>query len=401
MIDQQRTKILSDIQYALIDKNIVFKKIDYKKIDVHYTGDIDFLADCDDNSSIEKVIIKYCTDNSLSYDCIYHVSTSRLPSRKFIIYDLKSKTLPLQIDINYSFHWLCFDFFDAKKVLSEISGDNKELKDKITNNKNIFYKKEKNFIKGAGKQYYILNARKIILYFMLLKLARKNLIFRFISLFFFIKNVISCGYRNAYNSRMIAFYGADGAGKTTLINAINDNPIINAIYDEVIINHTRPKIIPSISELLRREKASRNVMREHRAYSILKAHIVLCYYFFDYFFYNFYIARYFSRKKRLIIFDRYFHEYSYQPSYKRLNPFLIKVLQNFIPKPNINFYITGDAEVISRRKDEVTAEFVQNQYELYLRNVQTLSKVETFFINTTGFDKQSSSDVLVKKVIEI
>lgn len=401
MIDQQRTKILSDIQYAFIDENIVFKKIDYKKIDVHYTGDIDFLADCNDNSSIENVIIKYCTANSLSYDSIDHVSTSRLPSKKFIIYDLKSKTLPLQIDINYSFHWLCFDFIDPKKILSEISGDNKALKNKITNNKDIFHRNKSKLIKDADTQNNILNVRKIISYFILLKMARKKLIFRFNSLLFLIKNFIFCGIRNANKSKMIAFYGADGAGKTTLINALKDDPIINSIYDEVIINHTRPKIIPSISELLCREKASSNVMREHQPYFFLKAHIVLCYYFFDYFFYNFSIARYFSRKKRLFIFDRYFHEYSYQPSFKRLNPFLIKVLQYFIPKPNITFYITGDAEVISKRKDEVTAEFVQNQYELYLKNVHKISKVETCFINTTNLDIQNSLDVLVKEVIEI
>lgn len=400
MIDQQRTKILNDIQYAFIDKKIVFKKIDYKKIDVQYTGDIDFLADCNDNSSIENVIIKYCTANSLSYDSIDHVSTSRLPSKKFIIYDLKSKTLPLQIDINYSFHWLFFDFIDAKKILSEINGDNKALKNKITNNKDIFYKNKNKLVKDAGKRYNILNMTKIVLYFILLKIARKKLIFRSKSLLFLIKNIISCGIRNAYKSKMIAFYGADGAGKTTLINALKDDPIINAIYDEVIVNHTRPKIIPSISELLRREKASRNVMREDRTYSSLKAHIVLCYYFFDYFFYNFYIARFFSRKKRLFIFDRYFHEYAYQPSFRRLSPFLIKVLQYFIPKPNITFYITGDAEVISKRKGEVSAEFVKSQYELYLKNVHKISNVKTYFIDTTGLDKQSSSDVLVKKVIE-
>jgi len=399
VIDERRMRFLKEIEQEFIERNITFKLIDEKKINADFNGDVDLLADWKHDDIITSTILHYCKREKLQHSVMHHVSLMLVLSKKFIIFDPNSSTLPLQIDTNYSFHWIFFEFFNSSVLLENRSSKNLKIKDTILFYKNIFYRKAKHPAECVEKMNMPFKRSRIIRFLFLIKFASKNLSFQPIFLINFFKNALSQLLINARESRSIAFYGSDGAGKTTIIDAVENNPIINAIFDEVVIRHTRPGILPSISALLKRKKKIPDVKREHRQYSFSKSHLVLLYYFADYFLERLNPLNFLRRKKTLILYDRYFLEYAYQPAFQRISPYLVLILEKIILRPNHNFYLSGDAKIISSRKNEITKHFVNEQYSLYQTYVSSISDVPSTFIDTTKLSKVQSLDRVITKIL--
>lgn len=155
----------------------------------------------------------------------------------------------------------------------------------------------------------------------------------------------------------IAVLGTDGAGKTTLIDAIR-NPLNEAVHDALFYEHMRPNLIPNIAQLLGRKSQEGPVVDPHSAKpsGLLGSLFRLAYYSFDYifgFWFKVYPVK--VKKSSIWLFDRYYYDYFIDPKRARINLpiWFIKLIRLFIPEPNLILCLGADPDVINIRKPEL------------------------------------------------
>lgn len=158
----------------------------------------------------------------------------------------------------------------------------------------------------------------------------------------------------------IAFLGADGSGKSTIINGIS--PILNeAFHKGVRYEHMRPNYLPSLAVLT--GKKSKDAVAEvcenphgGKPSGFLGSLVRLSYYWLDYtygYFRKIYVDK--SIKNHIWIFDRYFYDYINDPLRVciRLPKWLMKCYGLFVPTPDLTICLGTDPEKIHARKPEL------------------------------------------------
>lgn len=200
-------------------------------------------------------------------------------------------------------------------------------------------------------------------------LQQINLFFCFLR--YYIQNKI------IYKGFSIGFTGPDGAGKTTVINAIIKE--LSQVYSNIPLFHFRPRIIPNLGEAAYKTKLKSEVdldySNPHRGVhtSKINSFMRLLYYSIDYIIGYFLKTRPFLVKRSVVIFDRYFTDIisDSRRSMIFLKP---KVLywfgKLFIPKLDFNILLTAHKNTILMRKQELTPEGIDtiNEKLNYLLN---------------------------------
>jgi len=170
----------------------------------------------------------------------------------------------------------------------------------------------------------------------------------------------------------IAILGPDGSGKTTAIDLLKKR------FEKTVLStstfHWRPGIIPSISKLLTGVDSgtlSTAMSNPHKANpgSFFSSIVRLCYYSFDFLLGHFLKSRRRLYEGKLIIFDRYFHDFLVDPERSRIKLPLIlpHILAKILPHPDIVFCLTTDARTILNRKRELTLPEIERQLIRYRR----------------------------------
>ncbi len=162
----------------------------------------------------------------------------------------------------------------------------------------------------------------------------------------------------------LAFTGADGAGKTTIIDMIERE--MSAVYGKATeYFHFRPLLIPNLGEAAHSAGLKKEVDREydkpHRGAKsgVVSSFVRLCYYTLDYLLGYWVKVKPQARITKLIIFDRYYNDVivdSRRSSIHLNVKFLYLWGKLFVPKMRYNFLITADADVILKRKQELDRE---------------------------------------------
>ena len=171
---------------------------------------------------------------------------------------------------------------------------------------------------------------------------------------------------------IITFSGVDGAGKTTVIS--NFKEIIEKKYRrEVVLVRHRPGILPILSAVKVGKKqaekqAGINLPRQGKNKSLISSTLRFGYYFVDYLLGQFYIYFKYVLRGNVVVYDRYYFDFINDAKRSNiiLNRKLIKQLYAFIWKPQLNFFLYADSEVILKRKQELKhADIVSltNQYQ--------------------------------------
>tara|TARA_B100001027_G_scaffold216156_1_gene191720 strand:+ start:168 stop:1349 length:1182 start_codon:yes stop_codon:yes gene_type:complete len=164
-------------------------------------------------------------------------------------------------------------------------------------------------------------------------------------------------------SLSICFLGPDGSGKTTLINLLNHQPLfINKYY-----YHLKP---------LKSLKQSKNLIEDphkHPPYPMVLSLLKLFYFLFQY---NCgWLLNIFFKKltPSLIIFDRYYDDILVD--FKRYRfprlTYFSKLVNLFIPKPQLYFVLISKPDIIHKRKKEVIYKELErqiNEYKLLVDN---------------------------------
>lgn len=161
----------------------------------------------------------------------------------------------------------------------------------------------------------------------------------------------------------IAFLGTDGSGKTTIINALPE--VLKNTFDEsqISYHHWRPGFLASPKGKNSGSLKDANEPHSQKLYSPLVSLGKFFYYNFDFVLGYWFCIRVSLAKNELVIFDRYYYDYLLDKYRYRLDipDWLIRFCICFIPKPEVVFLLTGDAETIYQRKKELSIEDVRGQ----------------------------------------
>lgn len=180
-----------------------------------------------------------------------------------------------------------------------------------------------------------------------------------------------CRYMASYYTSdvapTLAFTGADGAGKTTIIELLKER--LSVVYGKATTEfHFRPTLIPNLGEAAHSAGVQNDVDREydkpHRGAKsgVVSSFIRLCYYTFDY------VVGYWARVKphtritKVVIFDRYYSDVivdSRRSSIYLSRSFLYGWGRLFIPQMRYNFLITASVDIILSRKRELDREGIE------------------------------------------
>jgi thymidylate kinase len=184
---------------------------------------------------------------------------------------------------------------------------------------------------------------------------------------------------------VIGILGPDGSGKSTIIDKLEQYPLfINRYYF-----HLKPIVIDESKSVTIDDPHSKSV------YSSSKSYLKLFYFIYQY---NFGWIKNILKlkiKSSLVIFDRYFDDmlvdykrYRYGGSLK-----VAKFARYFIPKPDLYFILTTDADVIYKRKQEVPFEELERQVKKY----RELADGKRYF----NIDVNRTPEEIVKEIVEI
>lgn len=177
----------------------------------------------------------------------------------------------------------------------------------------------------------------------------------------------------------VVLLGPDGSGKTTIAEGLTTFWKSN-FSKEVVYLHGDFKLLPRLRNIrrlwarIRRKPMKPDVdfTKRHSGalvepHSVLRALCYLSYYTWDYVLGHFSIFWH-KGKDRLIISDRYFHEYFYQPKNINVPHWLLHLLMRAIPKPDLIVYLERNPDSIYKGKDELTVAEIERQQN-FLRDL--------------------------------
>lgn len=207
---------------------------------------------------------------------------------------------------------------------------------------------------------------------------------------------------------LITFSGVDGAGKSTIIEAVKTE-LEKKYRRRVIVIRHRPSILPIISAWKygkkgAEERSVSTLPRQGQNSSKVSSLIRFAYYLCDYMFGQWFIYFRYVRKNTIVLYDRYYFDFinDSRRSNIALNPKFTEKFYPFIMKPAFNYFLWAAPDVILKRKQELDKETIialTKQYtELFARlqkgdhthvyrcieNVEIVETVESIMRNVVG-----------------
>lgn len=188
--------------------------------------------------------------------------------------------------------------------------------------------------------------------------------------------------RNLFPSRgfIITFSGVDGAGKSTVISEIKYS-IEKKFRRKVKVLRHRPSLLPILSAVKHGKKkaeqnAALNLPRMGSNKSIISSLFRFGYYYFDYLLGQFYIRFKYVNRGYVVLYDRYYFDFINDA--KRSNIHLPKFISKFgyrlLLKPELNFFLYAEPELIYKRKQELQPAVIRRLTGDYLELFNGLQK---------------------------
>lgn len=187
----------------------------------------------------------------------------------------------------------------------------------------------------------------------------------------------------------ITFSGVDGAGKSTVIEKIALR-IKKQLRKPVIVLRHRPSILPILSVWTKgKTKAHQdtvgNLPRQGKNNGLLSSLLRFSYYYIDYLMGQFVIYFKYTLHGYVVIYDRYYFDFINDS--KRSNIVLPKKITvfgyRFLLKPKFNFFLFADADVILKRKQELSKTTIEKLTHDYHSLFDSLSSKSQFTIYET------------------
>ncbi len=163
---------------------------------------------------------------------------------------------------------------------------------------------------------------------------------------------------------ILTFSGVDGAGKSTVIDAVKHEFEKKQRRRVVVIRH-RPSLLPILSawtqgKVQAEAKAANSLPRQGTNRSFLSSLLRFAYYYADYLFGQFYVYFKYVRRGYVVLYDRYYFDFINDS--QRSNIGLPKAVTSFgyhfLLKPDFNFFLYAAPELILKRKQELNHETI-------------------------------------------
>ncbi|MBQ0929179.1 hypothetical protein [Ideonella alba] len=169
---------------------------------------------------------------------------------------------------------------------------------------------------------------------------------------------------------MLAVLGVDGAGKSTVIEAIKP-ALDDATHHALMIEHLRPALLPPLGRLKGGGQTSGPVTDPHgqTPSGLVLSLFRLFYLTLDYILgYWILIRPQISRLPNVVIFDRYAYDIAIDPRRFRIKlpQAVIRALVRFAPRPDLVVCLHGSAEAIAQRKHELSVDETSRQISALL-----------------------------------
>ncbi len=218
----------------------------------------------------------------------------------------------------------------------------------------------------------------------------------------FLRGIVACEFSKVSryinpSGKIIAILGVDGAGKSTLINAIK--PVLDdATHNATVLQHLRPTWLPPLARLKAKSAVPTGpVLDPHgsKPSGLLGSLFRLKYLLLDYILgYWFKIRTKIAKQPTVVIFDRYAYDIALDPRRFRINlpVTLIRWFTRLAPKPDIIFCLHGNPEVLAARKRELPIEEVARQVEA-LKEFAA-NEPRAILISTEGTVEEARDQVL-------
>lgn len=166
----------------------------------------------------------------------------------------------------------------------------------------------------------------------------------------------------------IAIIGPDGVGKSTVTTNLKNDLKDKGLFKDSLDIHHRFEFIPNISEIFKKKNPSEETEKNNNfvvinptsTHTWYRTLIYVIYYSIDFILGYIHILK-FKSKGGIVIADRYYYDFYIQKHYDKLPNIIKRIFYALIPHPNIILFLSADAEVIYKRKYELTLEETINQ----------------------------------------
>ena len=197
------------------------------------------------------------------------------------------------------------------------------------------------------------------------------------------------------SGKVVAICGLDGAGKTTILDELNDIFVNLLKKKKVYSGYWRPYVLPEIRELLGKKNSKTGVDKEaqkgktiisknRKVSSLAVSLFKMLYYWIDYILAE---IKYGSVHQRggIVLFDRHYIDMIVYPQRFGMNlpRELMLFFYKFIPKPDKTFFLWCTPDEITARKQEYTKEEIQTMLDDYLEVGKNVKNFTTIHTNTT------------------
>jgi thymidylate kinase len=170
---------------------------------------------------------------------------------------------------------------------------------------------------------------------------------------------------------IITFSGVDGAGKSTVIAHVKEQLEKTWRKRVVVIRH-RPSVLPILSAWQYGKKGAearsvQNLPRQGQNFGLGSSLARFAYYYLDYVVGQAVIWLKHTRRGHIVLYDRYYFDFINDGRRSNINlPIgFTRSLYALVNKPQLNFFLYADPQVILRRKQELSASTITQLTQQY------------------------------------